>query len=67
MAKVTMVTCDCCKKDISGKEYQTVTIRAYRGAAHERVTRLPAYWLCNDCFKKMSILIFGGFENESNS
>lgn len=53
MGKVTTVTCDCCKKDISAKDYQTISIRKYRGKKHENKISLPAYWLCDNCFRKL--------------
>lgn len=66
MGKVTTVTCDGCRRDISGSDYQTVTIRRYSGAKHENRVSLPAYWLCNDCYRKLNAIIFvPGFEGDA--
>ena len=34
MGRITQVTCDSCKKDITNKAYQTLTIRLYGGQNH---------------------------------
>lgn len=53
MGKVTTVTCDCCNKEISAMDYQTISIRKYRGKKHENKIALPAFWLCDKCFRKL--------------
>lgn len=55
MPKITVFTCDSCKKDITGQDYQTLTLRRYCGQKHEKVLRMPAMWLCDRCYKKMAM------------
>lgn len=58
MGKVTTVTCDSCKKDISGVDYQTLSIRRYSGRKHENKVAYPAVWLCDECYRKLGMLMF---------
>lgn len=55
MPKVTIFTCDSCKKDITGQDYQTLTFSRYCGQKHEKCIRLPAMWLCDKCYKKLAM------------
>lgn len=55
MGRVTKVTCDSCKREISRESYQTMSIRRYHGENHEKVLRLPALWVCDKCYKRMAL------------
>lgn len=69
MAKITVFSCDSCKKDITGQNYQTFTMRRYTGAKHDKVFRLPTIWLCGKRYRKMAMYMafppFDGKENEA--
>lgn len=64
MGKVTTVTCDFCHKDISQSNYQTVSIRRYTGYKHEKKISYPALWLCDDCYRKLSMYMMLPMEKE---
>lgn len=55
MPKITVFTRDSCRKDITGQDYQTITMRRYSGQKHEKVIRFPAMWLCDKCYKRMAL------------
>lgn len=65
MARVTTVSCDSCRKEITNKNYQTLTIRRYTGQNHEKVLRIPALWLCDKCYRKMALtMAFPPYDEE---
>lgn len=65
MARITTVTCDSCRTDITGKGYTTLSLRVYKGANHEKVLRMPALWLCDKCYRKMAMyMAFPPFDQE---
>lgn len=66
MGKVTTVTCDSCKKDISGKDYQTISIRRYTGAKHQNKIAYPALWMCDECYRKLSMYMMLPMEDKND-
>ena len=57
MAKTISVTCDGCGKHIENENYQTLTVRRYVGEKHSNVVRIPAFWLCDKCYRQVLMMI----------
>lgn len=62
MAKTISVTCDGCNRHIENENYQTLSIRRYTGEKHEKVVRIPAYWLCDKCYRRIITNLIGEVE-----
>ena len=67
MPRITVFTCDSCKKNITESDYQTISIRRYTGVKHDKVLRPPTMWLCNRCYKKMAkYMAFPPYDEEGD-
>ena len=65
MGRIMKVICDGCKKEITGQDYQTMTVRRYTGQNHDKCYRLPTIWVCDKCYKRMALYMsFSPYESE---
>lgn len=56
MRKRLSITCDCCGKEIYGKNYLTLNVKK---TANDNQQRYPAIYLCETCFRdtKLNLLL----------